>query len=146
PDEGARPRRAQAHGAGGEGPGIEIERPGLERAARHLDDQSGDAIERGKRALGVGAALEAAGGVRPEPKGPRGPADRCRIEPGALEEYVPRRLANLAGAAADDSGQRHGPPGVCDHARVGPQPPLEAVEGLERLGVPGDAPDYPPLL
>ena len=148
-----RPRRMRAmSGRPGAAPisrrtrsGRSVRRVGGARRRVHVDDAPGHRpaaevgdelrrpVERGHDPLDVGAALEPVGGLGGEAEGPRGAADRARLEAGALEQDGRGPIRHLGIGAAHHPAHRDRPRGVTDHQHVGCQGPVAAVERGEAL-------------
>ena len=74
--------------------------------------------DRGERVVRIDAPLEAIRRIGLHAEAPRRAADDGRLEPGALEQDVRRRVADLALGAADDAAEADGALRVGDDDRV----------------------------
>ena len=76
-------------------PSADVDHAGMERPAGHLEDQLGAAAAGPLGRLGVERPLEPEARRAEQAQGPRGPADRHRVELGRLDQDVGRAGADL---------------------------------------------------
>ena len=107
---------------------VAVDDGSLGRARAQLDQQLLRAPHRAHRRGDVGAPLEPVRRLRRQPQAPSRPADRNRVEPGALERHAPRAARHFRVCAAHDSGHGLRARGVGNHQHVVRQRACGAVQ------------------
>src|SRR5512136_2386107 len=120
--------------------------PLVDGSAREIGDELSGPVEGPHDPLGVDPAFEPESGIGSHAEKSRPAAYRGWIKVGALEKHRLRVLFYLGVLATHDSGNGHGLAAVADHEGLGIQVPCLAVQGDERLSLPGSADDDSPFL